>query len=322
MQRYIILRLWTGLVTLFIVSLIVFALLRIVPGDPAIAGIVARYGEQWERFFTVEELERERERMGIDGPLHLQFVEWWWGVVRLDLGHTFFTKEPILSVLKRTLPFSFQVAVVAMAVSIVMGIGLGLVAALRQYTMWDYVARIFSIVGLSIPNFFLATLLIYGALRLFGGIPPLGTVYIWDDPFKAIQQLWMPAIVLGTSGAAVAARMTRSQMLEVLREDYIRTARAKGLSDRVVTYRHALRNALLPVVTIIGAQVAGLLSGTVIIESIFNIPGLGLALLSSLRERDYLLAQDAILVSAIFIIAAHLIVDLSYAVLDPRIRYR
>jgi len=321
-QRYIIIRMLTGLVSLWGVTVIVFTVMRIVPGDPAIVVLQQKYGENFEQFVTADQLAEERARIGADRPLPAQYLSWVGGMLRGDFGRSYLTDAPIAHEIAKAFPYTFQVALVAVLLAATVGIALGLVAAVKQYTPWDYSSRIFSIMGISMPGFFVATLLIYGLLKFGGWLPPLGFALIWENPMKALQQLIWPALVLTTGLAAISARMTRSQMLEILREDYIRTAHAKGLDNRVVWLRHALRNAALPVFTIIGSQVSGLLGGAVIVETIFNIPGMGVKLVDSIRLRDYLVTQDMMLVIATLVIVGNLVVDLTYAVFDPRIRYR
>ncbi len=322
MQRYIMIRLLTGLVTLVGVSMIIFIILRIVPGDPAIVVLQQKYGENFEQFVTADQIRDERARIGADRPLPTQYLSWVGGMLRGDFGRSFLTDEPISHEIAKAFPFTFQVIIFAILIGVFVGVTLGVVAAVKQYTVWDYSARVWTILGISMPAFFTATLLIYGLLKFGGWLPPLGFALLWEDPLKAVQQIIWPALVLSFGNAAVKARLTRSQMLEILREDYVRTAYAKGLSNRVVWIRHALRNAMLPVITIVGSQIAHLMAGAVIIETIFNIPGMGVKLVDSIRLRDYLVTQDMILILAFFVILANLIVDLSYAVFDPRIRLR
>ena len=322
MQRYIVMRLLTGLISVFGVTVIIFTIMRIVPGDPAVLVLEAKYGEAWEDIVTDELIEAERARLGTDQPLLKQYVTWMGGVLTLDLGTTFGGQQPAAEVISKAIPLTLQVNVLAIIFAATYGIGMGMLAAVKQYTPWDYGSRVLVIAGISMPTFFTATLVIWGLLKIFNWLPPLGFAYFWEDPVKSLQQIWWPALILGYYLAAISARMTRSQMLEILREDYIRTAYSKGLAQRVVFFRHALRNAVLPVVTIIGSSFSHVLGGSVIIESIFNIPGMGLTLVEALRGRDFVLVQDIILLIACFIVVVNLLVDLLYAVLDPRIRYR
>ena len=322
MQRYILLRIGTGFLTLIGVALIVFSIMRIVPGDPALMALEQKYGEGWADFVTDEMIEMERARMGTDQPIPTQFYDWICGLLRLDMGNSYLSGLPVRDIVAEAIPLTLQVNGLAIIIAATYGVSMGMLAAVKQYTIFDYASRVLVIAGISMPTFFTATLVIFGLLKFFNWLPPIGLAYFWVDPAKALQQVWAPSLILGYYLAAITARMTRSQMLEILREDYIRTAYSKGLAQRVVFFRHALRNAVLPVVTIVGSSFSHVLGGSVIIESIFNINGMGLTLVEALRGRDFIVVQDIILLIAGFVVFVNLLVDLTYAVLDPRIRYR
>ena len=251
----------------------------------------------------------------------MQYFDWVWGVVRGDWGTSLRTDTPVLEEIKNRFPLTFEMATLTVLMSILIAVPLGIIMAVRQDTWIDYSARLFSIGGLAMPNFWLGTLTLLFMVIWFGWIPPLGYTHFWDDPWTNIQQVIWGALALAYLFAAIISRMTRSTLLEVLRQDYIRTALAKGLRERTVVVRHALKNAILPVVTIIGIQYAALIGGTVIMERIWNLPGLGTSLIDSINFRDFPVVQGLVLVFAVIILFANLIVDLMYAWLDPRVRY-
>ncbi len=318
MKKYILRRVLLFVPTLLGVALVIFILLRILPGDVAVQ-ILA--GPNGEAEYTQEDVDRLRERYGLDDPLHVQFVNWVWDFARGDLGHSFATNRPVWGELKRQFPITLQLAVLTGIVVSVIAIPIGIIAAVRQDGWLDFILRTFAIVGLAMPSFFVGLLVILGLSVYIGWLPPVGFTSLWDDPVKSIQQLMLPAVALGFSSNGLLLRITRTQLLEVLREDYVRTARAKGLAERVVIMKHAVRNALLPVVTVGGTQIGFLFSGTIVIETLFNIPGLGRGLINALNTRDLPVIQIYIMYFALVALVANLIVDLTYAWLDPRIRY-
>ena len=304
--------------TLLGVALIIFVLLRILPGDVAVQ-ILA--GPNGEAEYTQEDLDSLRERLGLNDPIHIQFVNWIWDFARGDLGHSFATNRPVWGELKRQFPVTLQLAFLTAIVVTVIAIPIGIIAAVKQDGWLDFVLRTFAIVGLAMPSFFVGLLVILGLSVYIGWLPPVGFTSLWDDPITSIQQLILPAVALGFSSNGLLLRITRTQLLEVLREDYVRTARAKGLAERVVIMKHAVRNALLPVVTVGGTQIGFLFSGTIVIETLFNLPGLGRGLINALNTRDLPVIQIYIMYFALVALVANLIVDLTYAWLDPRIRY-
>ena len=318
MKKYITRRILLFVPTLLGVAIVIFLLLRVLPGDPAEKILAGPYGEGT---FTQDDVERLREQLGLDKPIHEQFATWILDLVKGDLGYSVAKGRPVADELKRQFPVSLQLGLLSIALIWSIAIPIGVLAAVRQDSWVDYVFRGIAIMGLAMPTFFVGLLIILVLSRFFNWLPPFAFTHIWDSPSIAIQQLIFPAIALGFSTAGTLLRMTRTQLLEVLREDYIRTARSKGLSQGVVTWRHAVRNSLLPVVTIAGAQIGLIFSGTVVIERIFNIPGVGRGLLEALSNRDLLMIQTYVMYFAFIALAANLLVDLTYAWLDPRIRY-
>ena len=316
MLRYFLKRVLFMFFTLFGVAVFIFVLMRLLPGDIVeirLAGEGAHV--------TQEAIDAERARLGIDKPMWNQFVDWMWGVAHFDLGQSMWTGNPVAEEIALRFQVSLQVAIMATIVSIMLAIPLGTIAALRQDTWVDYAVRLFSITGLATPSFWLGILIILGLLVFFEWLPPLVYTPIWIDPWANLSQLIWPAVATGYRYSAVATRMTRSAVLEVLREDYIRTARAKGLWEKLVLSRHALKNAMLPVVTIIGLEFAFLIGGLVVTEQVFNINGLGKLFVSAVGYYDYTLVQGLVLLVAFIFVFVNLVVDMAYAWIDPRIRY-
>lgn len=303
--------------TLFGVAVLVFLLLRVAPGD-----IVELKYAGTGAFAPKEAIERERAQLGLDKPLWQQFAGWMWGIVRFDFGSSMWTGRPITQEISIRLELSLELAVMATLVAILLSVPLGALAALKQDTWVDYAVRIFSIAGLAIPSFWLGIIIILGFLIFFRWLPPLTFTSFWVDPKANLMQLIWPALAVGYRYSAVATRMTRSAVLEVLREDYIRTARAKGLLEKVVLVRHALKNALLPVITVIGLEFAFLIGGLVVTEQVFNLNGIGMLFVESITRRDYTMTQALVLLVSFVFIFVNFIVDLVYAWLDPRIRYQ
>jgi len=305
--------------TLLGVAVLTFILLRIVPGDV----VEARFMATGQGTFVSQELmAQERAKLGLDQPLWKQFLAWLWGVVRFDLGLSMWTGSPITEEIKLRLALSLQVAVMATVVATLLALPLGVLAALKQDTWVDYAVRVFSIAGLATPSFWLGILIILGLLTIFKWLPPMVYTPFWVNPWENLAQLVWPALAVGYRYSAVATRMTRSAMLEVLREDYIRTARAKGLWLKLILVRHALKNAMLPVVTVIGLEFAFLLGGLVVTEQVFNLNGLGLLFVEAIARRDYVLTQALVMLTASAFIIVNFLMDVLYAWLDPRIRYR
>jgi peptide/nickel transport system permease protein len=316
MHKYVMRRLLLAVPVLVLSSLIVFGLMRVMPGD-ALTALMAESGNIGER-----ELKKLRGDLGLDKPYHEQYALWVWQMVSFNPGHSIFTNEPIPVALKKAIPVTLELATLAMILGLLIAIPVGVLSATRQDSMPDYVGRIVAVSGLSLPDFWLGTLVITFAAIWFHWIPPLGYVSIWDSPWRNLQQFLLPAAVLGFRLSAATMRMTRSTVLEVLREDYVRTAWAKGLAGRFVVYKHALKNALIPVVTIVGGQLGVLLAGTVVVETIFALPGMGRLTVEAILFRDYPVVQTNVMLVAATLVTLNLVVDLTYAWLDPRIRYR
>jgi peptide/nickel transport system permease protein len=267
-------------------------------------------------------MAEERAKLGLDKPVWQQFGIWVWRVLHLDLGVSMWTGSPITEEIKLRFALSLQVALMATVFATLLAIPLGIIAALKQDTWVDYAVRIFSIAGLSMPSFWLGILMILGFLIIFKWVPPMVYTPFWVDPWQNMLQLIWPALAVGYRYSAVATRMTRSSMLEVLREDYIRTARAKGLWLKLILVRHALKNALLPVITVIGLEFAFLLGGLVVTEQVFNLNGLGLLFVQAISRRDYTLTQALVLLVASTFIFVTFLMDILYAWIDPRIRHQ
>ena len=318
MTRYLITRALLMIPTLLGVAVLVFVLLRVLPGDV----VEMRFASGQNQFVDQKMLDAERAKLGLDKPIWQQFLVYLAGLVRLDFGRSMWTGSPISEEIKLRFALSLQLALMATLVATVLAIPLGIVAALRQDTWVDYFVRIFSIAGLAMPSFWLGILLILGLLVVFKWLPPMVYTPFWVDPWQNLQQLIWPAVAVGYRYSAVATRMTRSAMLEVLREDYIRTARAKGLWVKLILTRHALKNAMLPVLTVIALEFAFLLGGLVVTEQVFNLNGLGLLFVQAIAHRDYTLTQALVLLVAGTFIAVNFLVDIAFAWIDPRIRYR
>ena len=316
MRRYIVKRLLLMVPTLFGVAILVFFLLRVAPGD-----IVELKYAGTGTFAPKEALDRERAQLGLDKPLAYQFGSWIAGIARLDFGTSMWTGQPITKEIKVRLELSLELAVMATLVAMALAIPLGTVAALKQDTWVDYVVRIFSIAGLAMPSFWLGIVMILGLLILFKWIPPLTFTSFRTDPRANLTQLIWPALAVGYRYSAMATRMTRSSVLDVLREDYVRTARAKGLWEGAVVIRHALRNALAPIITVIGLEFALLIGGLVVTEQVFNLNGIGMLFVESISHRDYTMTQALVLVVSFGFIFMNFLIDLLYAWLDPRIHY-
>jgi peptide/nickel transport system permease protein len=316
MGQYILKRLLLMIPTLFGVALLVFVLLRIAPGD-----IVELKYAGSGTFAPKEAIERERVQLGLDKPVWQQFLNWSWGIVRMDFGLSMWTGRPIAEEIRIRLELSLQLAIMATLVAILIALPCGTLAALKQDTWVDYLVRIFSIGGLAVPSFWLGIVIILMFLIFFKWLPPLTFTSLWTDPLVNMSQMIWPALAVGYRYSAMATRMTRSAVLEVLREDYVRTARAKGLKENAVVLKHALRNALLPIVTVIGLEFAFLIGGLVVTEQVFNLNGIGMLLVESITHRDYTMTQALVLLVSFAFIAMNFFLDLLYVWLDPRIHY-
>ncbi|HEY3067059.1 MAG TPA: ABC transporter permease [Methylomirabilota bacterium] len=319
MRTYVLRRIALFVPTLVGASILIFVLMRLVPGD--IAEILVYQTGSEASAVQKRQIQQIRRELGLDKPIVIQYVEWIAGAARGDFGYSYTQRRPVSDILKERFPRSMELAILTLLVATVWSVPLGVVSAVRQNTVLDYLARVLSLTGLSLPLFFTGALVLYALVRFFRWLPPLEFVALTENPSENLKQLIWPAVVQAYYISAPITRLTRSQMLEVIRQDYVRTARAKGLGERAVVYRHALRNSLLPVVTFIGWWGGRLLGGVVIMEVIFAVPGMGTALVQAVSYRDYPTVQAIILVMALVFLGINLLVDLLYAWLDPRIRY-
>jgi peptide/nickel transport system permease protein len=291
----------------------------VVPGDPA---LLILGGEEGDDTFTQEQLDALRAKLGTDKPIYIQYTKWVANMFQGDFGISYFYEgDKVIDDIKDRLPVTLELGLMSLFLASIVAIPLGVISAIKQDTPGDYVTRVITIAGIALPNFWVAVMTIFFLVLIFNWAPPLAYVPPWEDPWVNLQQLIFPAIALGTSNMAFIARITRSAMLEVLHEDYIRTARSKGLGERIVIFRHALRNALLPVVTLTGYEFGRLISGTVIIEVIFLVPGMGRLLITSIFHRDFPMIQAVIVLIAIIVLVLNLLLDLTYAWLNPKSRY-
>lgn len=309
MVNYLLRRFYAMLFILLCVSAVTFSLMHLVPGDPARIIAEKKYGEE----ATLETVELVRKEMGLHRPIYLQYLHWLAGILRGDFGESFRTGRPVWEELTARLPATLELALAAMLVSLVIAIPAGIISAVKQYSLLDNAAMLGAMIGVSMPNFWLGLLLSLAFSLQLDWLPVFGR--------GELRHLVLPALTLGTGMAAVTTRLARSSILEVLRQDYIRTARAKGLTETMVTNRHVLKNSLIPVITIVGLQFGALLEGVVVVEVIFAWPGIGRLLYDSILARDYPVIQGCVFLIAVMYVMVNLLVDISYAWLDPRIRY-
>jgi peptide/nickel transport system permease protein len=320
MQReYITRRLLMFVPTLFGASIVIFVLLRLVPGD--IAEILVFQTGSESSTVQQKQVRQIRIELGLDRPVPAQYLEWLSRAARGDFGRSYVQQRPVIEILEERLPRSLELALLTIVLALAWAVPLGVVSAVRQNRWPDYLARVLSISGLSLPIFFTGVLMLYGLVRVFGWMPPLEFVPFAQSPVENLKQLIWPALAQAYYISAPITRLTRSQMLDVVRQDFVRTARAKGLTERAVVYRHALSNALLPVVTFVGWWSGRLLGGIVIVEIIFSVPGMGSALAQAVTQRDYPTVQAMVFVMALIFLTINLVVDLLYSWLDPRITY-
>ena len=316
MRQYAIKRIGLFIPTVLLVTIIVFVVMRLIPGDPALAILSAD-----DAVYTQEELAQLRAELGTDRPIPIQYFEWIGGILQGDFGTSYWWGGPVMERLGQRIPVTIELAILGILLAVVCAVPLGVISAIKPDSPLDYLCRVFTLVGISIPTFFSGILLTLILIRTFDWLPPLGYEDIWEDPWTNVKQLMLPALALGFYDMAFIARVTRSSMMEILREDYMRTARAKGLRELMVLSRHGLKNAVLPVLTISGWQFGRLFGGTVIIEKIFLIPGVGQLLIDAIYQRDFPTIQAVIVIVALSIVVVNLLVDLLYGWLDPRIRY-
>ena len=315
MRFYILRRVLLAILVLWMVHLMVFSMVRLFPGDV----VMMRLAQ--DATMTKETYERARQELGIDRPFLVQYADTMGGLLRGDLGDSLLSGRPVKDELGDRVWLTLHLAIMSLAIALIIAIPIGIISAIRQDTPADYIGRLFSILGLSLPDFWTGVVAILMLSLWFHWLPPRGFEEIWIDPIKVFQQLGIPALIIGFRFSAIIMRMTRSSMLEVLREDYIRTAWSKGLSEQRIIIGHALKNSFIPVVTLVGQQFSILLGGTVIIETIFLLPGVGNMTLDAVIFRDYTLVQGAVIFFGGIMVLMNLLVDISYAWFDPRIRY-
>jgi peptide/nickel transport system permease protein len=317
MGRYILRRLLIAIPTIIGIVSLVFVVLRLAPGDP----VNLMIPPDLPAAVREERVDEIRARYGFDQPLYVQYVRYLWGVARLDFGNSIRQQSPIIDDLKRRIPNTLQLGFLSLSISATLGIGLGVISAMRHGSWLDNATMLGALAGVSMPNFWLGLLLML-AVGLHLGVLPIsgygGPIYTWEG----FQHLILPALTLGTAGAGILARFTRSSMLEVINQDYVRTARAKGLSQRAVIARHALKNALIPIVTLLGLEFGAMLSGAVIVETVFAYPGVGRYLILGINGRDFPVVQATVLVIATAFVMVNLFTDIAYTYIDPRIHYR
>ena len=313
LKRYLARRLLIAIPSLAIASVIVFTLPRLIPGD-AVQLMLAETS-------YAKDIDELRAKLGLDRALHVQYAEWLGRAVRGDLGESLWTRRPVMQELGQRLPVTAELALYATVIALVIALPIGVLAAARQDTIADYVARSVAILGLSLPGFWLATLLIVMPAIWWGWRPLTGFVDFRQDPLGHMVQMLLPALILGIASAAALMRLTRGMLLEALRQDYVRTAWAKGLTERKVIVKHGLRNAVIPVITLLGTQLPLILGGTVVIETIFGLPGVSRFLFDAINQRDYPVIQGVNLLVVSTVVLVNLGVDVLYGVLDPRIRY-
>jgi peptide/nickel transport system permease protein len=309
---FLIQRGFISLVTLFLITVIVFTGVRMIPGDPARVMAGAEADESG--------LEEIRQKYGLRDPIPVQYATWLTLALRGDLGESIRTRDSVLRLVGQKLPITLQLAGYALLVALLIAIPVGVLAAVRRNTAWDYLASSLSLCGVSVPNFWLGIMLILLISVRLRWLPASGFVSLFEDPWANTQRLLMPAVVLGSALAAVLMRQTRNSMIEVLSADYIRTAYAKGLRTGIVVFRHAIRNGLIPVITIFGLQLGALIGGAVVTEQIFVVPGFGRLILEAVFTRDYPVVQGVVLITASAYVLVNLLVDVSYSLLNPRIR--
>ena len=316
MQGYIVRRLLQGLLVLFIASILIFVTVRILPGDP----VLTRSGAT--NIWSEEMAKEMRHKFGLDKPIPLQYLEWMGGALRGDFGYSFFNQYSVTELVQRKLPATLELTIASVLAALIIALPLGIIAALRQNTIVDYIISGFVTIGMALPGFWLGIMLMAIFSVQLRWVPSGGYIPFTEDPIANLRLLFLPAATLAIIFAAPIMRFLRSGLLEVLRQDYIRTARGKGLVENRVIVGHALKNALIPTVTILGIIVSSLLGGVVMIEWVFTWPGLGWIAVDAIYKRDYSIVQTVTLLITLMVVVVNLLVDVSYAMLDPRIRYR
>ena len=314
MQHYVVGRLFASAISLFGLSILVFFFLHVVPGDAALIALGP------ESASSPQQVDEYRRSVGLDDPAPVQYGRWIGSVLRGDLGTSLVTARTVTSELQARATTTLELALIALSFSFFAGVTMGTVSAVKHGTLTDQIARVAIVAGLAIPNFWLGTLIIvYGAIW-FDWFPPIGHVDVWEDPWKNLKQMVVPGLVLGAALSASLTRLTRSTVLEAIREDYVRTARAKGLPSSVVLIRHTLRPSLVPIVTLFALQVGAVLAGSVVIENVFNLPGIGRLLVDSINRKDYPVVQSLVFIFGVLIVAINLFTDVLYTIIDPRVR--
>lgn len=318
MHKYILRRLGFGVLTVFGVSIIIFVLMRILPGDP----LVAIFGMEGFTKLSAEDRAHYMAELGLSAPIPVQYVRWLGDIARGRLGKSFFRDESVADLIIRRGPLSAEIGILSVILSWILGLPVGIISAIRPNSVMDNTARFFSILFLAVPGFWLGMLIVLASLFWFGYKAPLIGVALWADPWTNVQLIIGPAVVLAVGQAAYIARMARSSLMEIIREDYVRTARAKGLLERLVVVRHALPNALLPVITLSGILMGFVLAGSIPVERAFGVPGLGLAMFTAVIERDIFVMQNLVFIYSLVFVVINILVDITYAWFDPRIHYQ
>ena len=319
MHTYIIRRLLLMIPTLFLVTVMVFFVVRLIPGD--VVEMMADEHEYLTHASGEELIEQLRKALGLDVPIHVQYIRWISGVIRGDLGKSLWSGIPVIDKISQRWPVSFELGFLAMITSLIIAVPIGIYSGIRQDTYGDYLGRSIAIGCIALPSFWLGTMVMVFPSLWWGWSPPMEYIPFFDDPAANLGQFIIPALILGMVMSGTTMRMTRTMMLEILRQDYIRTAWSKGLRERTVVMRHALKNALIPVVTIVGLQLPILIGGSVVLEAIFNLPGIGRLIVEIINDRDYIMLSGINLTIASFVLVVNLVVDMTYSFLDPRVRY-
>src|SRR4051794_29793069 len=317
MNTYVLRRPLVSIPTIIGITILIFLVMRVLPGDP----VSVVFGQ--ESFATLSAADRERFRsdLGLNDPLYIQYLSWMGQVAKGDFGRSFWRNDTVRDLLARRGPITVQIAIMAICIAWLIGIPIGILSATRRGSWQDHVSRVLATFFLAVPNFWLGIAVVLIGVLYFSWRPPIEIAYLWTDPLANLQMTIGPAFALGAGAGAYVARITRSSMLELLHADFVRTARAKGVVEKRVIWRHVFINAVLPVVTLSGLILAGLLGGSVAVETAFGVPGLGTALVRALSDRDYMVVQNLVLVYAVIFTVVNLCVDLAYGWLDPRIRY-
>ena len=320
MQQYIMRRALLAIPTLIGVSILIFLVMRVLPGDPLQA--MAADDESGPTSYTEEQKQVILSSLGLDRPLYQQYLSWMVDIAKGDLGFSFWRDTPIRETIQRKGPITAEIGIFAVIISWTVGLPVGVVGAIWRNSVTDYLSRFSVTFFLAAPSFWLGLGFIVITVIFFTWRPPITLVHLWEDPWRNLQMTLPPAFAVGLGMAEIIARMSRATLLEVFREDYVRTARAKGVGEQMVVWRHVMRNAMLPVITVSGLQLANLLGGSVAVERAFSVPGLGAALAQAMNDRDWMVIQNLVLLFAAIFVVINLIIDLSYALIDPRIRFQ